>query len=138
MRILTCVVAATIIAFLGAGNALADAEPGQGYFSVMGSYVDDDDDRGVEDDFNGGQLGFGYAINDEYNIEAIFRSIGPMAILAAGPTTNIWASASTCSVCSAAPNASARTCMLESGSCTRIPPVGLIPMVPCTQAAWVS
>ena len=45
MRIFTCVVAATFFAFLGTGNAFADAETGQGYFSIMGSYVDDDKDR---------------------------------------------------------------------------------------------
>jgi OOP family OmpA-OmpF porin len=72
MRIFTCVIAATFIAFLGTGDAFAEAEAGQGYFTVMGSYIDDDKDRGVEDDFAGGQFGFGYAINDEYNIEAVF------------------------------------------------------------------
>ncbi len=64
MRIFTCVVAATVIAFAGAENALADAESGQGYFSAMGSYVDDDKDRNVDDGINGGQFGFGYAPND--------------------------------------------------------------------------
>ena len=77
MRIFTCVVAATFIAFLGTGDALADAEAGQGYFSIMGSYIDDDKDRGVEDDFNGGQLGFGYAINDALNIEAVLSGAWP-------------------------------------------------------------
>jgi OOP family OmpA-OmpF porin len=72
MRIFTCVVAATFIAFLGASNAFADAEPGQSYFFVMGSYIDDDSDRGVEDDINGGQFGFGYALNDALNIEGVF------------------------------------------------------------------
>lgn len=72
MRTLTCVVAATFIAFAGAQNAFAEAEAGQGYFSIMGSYVDDDEDRLVEDDINAGQLGFGYAINDTLNIEGYF------------------------------------------------------------------
>ena len=49
MRISTCVVTAAFFAFLGASNAFADAEAGQGYFSVMGSYIDDDKDRDVED-----------------------------------------------------------------------------------------
>ena len=71
MRILTCVVTATVFAFLGAGNAFADAEAGQGYFSVMGSYVDDDEDRNVEDGVNTGQFGFGYALNNALNLEGV-------------------------------------------------------------------
>ena len=77
MKILTCVATATLFAFLGAGNALADAEAGQGYFSVMGSYVDDDKDRGVEDGLNGGQFSFGYAVNKAINIEALFSAAAP-------------------------------------------------------------
>ena len=77
MRIFTCVVAATVVAFAGAENALADAESGQGYFSAMGSYIDDDNDRGVDDGFNGGQFGFGYALNDAFNVEALFSFAVP-------------------------------------------------------------
>ncbi|MBU2677876.1 MAG: OmpA family protein [Gammaproteobacteria bacterium] len=72
MRIFTYVVTTAAFALLGISNAVADAEPGQGYFSIMGSYIDDDKDRDVEDDFNGGQLGFGYAVSDALNIEAFF------------------------------------------------------------------
>jgi len=79
MRILTCVVAATFFVFLGAGNAYADAEAGQGYFSVMGSYIDDDKDRNVEDGLNGGQFGFGYAVNDAINVEGLFSVAVPGA-----------------------------------------------------------
>ena len=71
MRIINCVVAATFIAFLGAGNAFAGAETGQGYFSVMGSYIDDDKDRGVGDGVKGGQFSFGYAMSDAFNVEAL-------------------------------------------------------------------
>ena len=85
MRIFTCVVAATFIALLGAGNAFADAEAGQGYFSIMGSYVDDDKDRGVKDGVNGGQFGFGYAINDEYNIEAVLSAASASGQSGGGP-----------------------------------------------------
>jgi len=77
MRIITCVVAATAIAFISTGNAFADAETGQGYFSVMGSYVDDDEDRGIDDDIKGAQFGLGYALTDAVNIEAML-SIGLM------------------------------------------------------------
>ena len=70
MRIFTCVVAATLVAFWGAENAFADAEAGQGYFSVMGSYIDDDEDRGIRDGAVGGQFGFGYGLTDAVNVEA--------------------------------------------------------------------
>ena len=74
MRILTCVVTATFIAILGTGNALAEAEPGQGYFFAMGSYVDDDSERRVEDDITTGQFGFGYALSDTLNIEGMLSA----------------------------------------------------------------
>ncbi len=70
MRTFTCVVAATFIAFMGTESALADAEAGQGYLSVMGSYIDDDEDRNVDDGFRGGQFGIGYAIHENWNFEA--------------------------------------------------------------------
>ncbi|MBT8089623.1 MAG: OmpA family protein [Gammaproteobacteria bacterium] len=80
MRIFTCVVAAIFIAFLGTGNALADAEAGQGYFSIMGSYIDDDNDRNVDDDFKGGQFGFGYALNDWANLEGFVSVASPSSV----------------------------------------------------------
>ena len=74
MRNCFCMVAATLVAVLGAGEAFAEAEAGQGYFTVMGSYIDDDDDRNVEDGINGGQLGLGYAMNEAWNIEALLSA----------------------------------------------------------------
>ena len=74
MKTFFCVVAATFIAFAGAQSAFADAEAGQGYFSVMGSYVDDDKDRDVKDGVNTGQFGMGYAINDILNIEGLISA----------------------------------------------------------------
>ncbi|NNF40454.1 MAG: OmpA family protein [Woeseiaceae bacterium] len=71
MSRLTGIAAAALIAFLFAGDALADAEAGRLYFSVMGSYVDDDQDRGIDDGFNGGQTSIGYAVNDWLNIEGL-------------------------------------------------------------------
>jgi len=70
MRTFTCVVAATFIALMGTESALADAEAGQGFLSIMGSYIDDDEDRNVEDGFRGGQLGIGYAISENINLAA--------------------------------------------------------------------
>ena len=69
MKTFICVVAATFIAFAGAQSAFAGAEAGQGYFSVMGSYLDDDKDRNVTDGVNTGQFGMGYAVNDNLNVE---------------------------------------------------------------------
>ena len=74
MRILSCVVAAVFFLTLGAGNVLADAEPGQGYFFVLGSYVDDDNERAIEDDIHTGQIGFGYVLNDALNIEGMLSA----------------------------------------------------------------
>lgn len=69
MRTFICVVAATFLAVTGASDAFADAEAGQFYFSAMGSYMDDDKNRDVNDDINGGQISLGYAVNDVLNIE---------------------------------------------------------------------
>lgn len=71
MRTFICIAAATVITFAGAQTAFADAEAGQGYFSVMGSYIDDDKDRGLEDAINGGQISLGKAISEGWNIEAL-------------------------------------------------------------------
>lgn len=71
MRITLSVFVAIVIALVGAGNAFAEADTGQGYFTGMASYYDDDNDRGVEDGFNAFQLGLGYALNDEWNIEGV-------------------------------------------------------------------
>ncbi len=64
--------ATMLLALALSGSALADAQDGQGYFSVMGSYIDDDKDRGVDDGIYGGQFGFGYALNDHWNIEGLY------------------------------------------------------------------
>ncbi len=70
MRTFTCVVAATFVAFMGTENAFAGAEEGQGFLSIMGSYIDDDEDRNVDDGFRGGHLGIGYAFSENWNWEA--------------------------------------------------------------------
>lgn len=55
-------------------QALADAQPGQGYFSPMATFIDDDRDRGVDDEVSGGQLGLGVVLNDNWNLEAIIQA----------------------------------------------------------------
>ncbi len=73
MRFLICATVASLVALLAAGTAFADAAEGQSYFTIMGSYVDDDEDRGIEDGINGGQFGFGYAFHESWNVEALFQ-----------------------------------------------------------------
>ncbi len=117
MKILTCVVAATFITFAGAQTAFADAEAGQGYFSVMGSYLDDDKDRNVTDGVNTGQFGMGYAVNDILNIEGFVSATAAKGSLERPATRSIWVSALICSVFSVAQSASARTCTSALATC---------------------
>lgn len=77
MRTFICAVAVTAFAFVGLQNASAEAEVGQGYLSVMGSYIDDDNGRELEDAINGGHLGMGYVLNDMFNIEAMLTVATP-------------------------------------------------------------
>jgi len=77
MRTTLCVFVAILIALVGAENAFAEAEAGQGYLTGMASYIDDDKRRGVEDGINGFQMGLGYAMNDRWNIEAIISAAIP-------------------------------------------------------------
>ncbi len=81
MRIFICAAVAATLTFVGADNAYADAEAGQGYFTFMGSYIDDDADRGLEDAVNGGQFGVGYGINEAWNIEGLVSFASPSATL---------------------------------------------------------
>ncbi|MFK8014710.1 MAG: OmpA family protein [Gammaproteobacteria bacterium] len=66
----TCRVALcmTALALTGA-QVSADGHDGQWYVTPMFSFVDDANDRGVDDEFAGGQLGFGRAINENWQIE---------------------------------------------------------------------
>ena len=68
MRKFFCVIVLAMVA----GDVLAAAEDGQGYFSAMGSYVDDDPERGVDDGFNGGQFSLGKALSQTWNFEALY------------------------------------------------------------------
>ena len=54
--------------FCSATTAMA-ADAGSWYLSPGAVYVDDDEDRGVEDGFAGGQLTLGYAFHDNWNFE---------------------------------------------------------------------
>ncbi len=72
MRVFICVIA--IAAVVVSGDAFADAAEGQGYFSVMGTYTDDDKDRGVDDGFNGGQFSLGKAMDQNWNIEMFYST----------------------------------------------------------------
>ncbi|MBT8084317.1 MAG: OmpA family protein [Woeseia sp.] len=64
---------ALVSAVFASSFAFADAQPGQTYISPMGTYIDDDVDRGVDDEFAGGQLGFGFVLSDLWNLEAFVQ-----------------------------------------------------------------
>ena len=81
MRTFICVAMATAFAFAGTQEAAADAEAGQGYFSIMLSYMDDDKERGLEDGINGFQFGLGKALNENWNIEGMLSVAAPDATL---------------------------------------------------------
>lgn len=74
MKAFTSALAAILLAMTSAGVANADATAGQAYFTVMGSYVDDDNDRAVDDGINGGQFGFGKALDDQWNVEVLYMA----------------------------------------------------------------
>ena len=77
MRTFTWVAMATAIALGSVQTAMADAQAGQAYLSVMGTYAEYDSNRGLDDAFGGRQFGLGYAINDKYNIEAMLSIASP-------------------------------------------------------------
>ncbi len=74
MRVFICGLACALLVFVPQGGAYADAEEGQGYFSAMATYVDDDQDRNVGDGINAGQFSFGYGLNQSWNIEALVQA----------------------------------------------------------------
>ena len=77
MRTFTWVAMATAIALGSVQTAMADAQAGQAYLSVMGTYAEYDSNRGLDDAFGGRQFGLGYAISDKYNIEAMLSIASP-------------------------------------------------------------
>ena len=77
MKAFMSVIVLVMFALLGAEKSFADSEAKQGYFTIMGSYIDDDKDRGVEDGINGGQLGIGYSLGEQWNIEALYQAAKP-------------------------------------------------------------
>ncbi len=74
MRTIIWVAAATVLALGGTQSAFADAETGQAYFSVMGTYADDDKQRRLEDAVNGGQISLGWVLSDTINFEAMLSA----------------------------------------------------------------
>lgn len=77
MRNFSCSILLATCLCLGASIAIADAQTGQSYVSVMGSYYDDDDDRGVEDGFAGGEIAYGKAFHDNWNVEGFLSYLKP-------------------------------------------------------------
>jgi len=74
MRTLIFAVASMAVLLLAFQDSQAEAEAKQGYFSVMGTYIDDDKGRMVDDEFGGAQFGLGYAIDDLWNVELIYQA----------------------------------------------------------------
>jgi OOP family OmpA-OmpF porin len=74
MKIWLLIAAALLFAGLQSPTALADAQEGEGYFSVMASYIDDDDKSQLDDGVSGGQFGFGKAFYGPWNIEAFIMA----------------------------------------------------------------
>lgn len=59
-----------VIGLLFCGSlAGADAQTGQGYVSPMVTYIDADSDRAVDDQVGGGQISFGAAFAERWNLE---------------------------------------------------------------------
>ena len=69
----SAVLAATV--FLGFAT-LATADVGDWYIAPGAIYVDDDEDRGVEDDFAGGELRLGYAFHEHWNYRGFWQRDG--------------------------------------------------------------
>lgn len=69
----SAILAATV--FLSCAT-LAAAEVGDWYIAPGAIYVDDDEDRGVEDDWAGGELRVGYAFHEHWNIEFFGNTMG--------------------------------------------------------------
>ncbi|NNF48791.1 MAG: OmpA family protein [Woeseiaceae bacterium] len=81
MRTIICAVVVAAFALSAPQAAIAGNSADQGYFSMMGSYVDDDEPRGLEDAINGFAFDLGYGINDNWNLEAGLTLAGPKATL---------------------------------------------------------
>jgi OOP family OmpA-OmpF porin len=79
MRIFTCAIAVLALTLASTQDVLADAESGQGYFTGMASYVDDDKKRELDDGLNGFQIGMGYAMNQNWNVEGFLSMASPDA-----------------------------------------------------------
>ena len=81
MKVFVYAVVAAAFTFVASDIARADAEAGQAYFTIMGTYTDDDKDRGLEDAVNGGMMGIGYALSDYWNVEGYISMAYPNATL---------------------------------------------------------
>ena len=68
MKSVLCLLSAVLFVVYGV-QAQADARQGQGYFSPMATYIDDDKDRAVDDGVSGGQVGLGAALHEHWNME---------------------------------------------------------------------
>ncbi|HUD96676.1 MAG TPA: OmpA family protein [Woeseiaceae bacterium] len=74
MRTLCLIISAALM--FCAAQASADAQKGQGYVSPMATYIDDDEDRAIDDQVGGGQIGMGAALSEFWNLEFYAHAAG--------------------------------------------------------------
>jgi len=66
-----------VVFLFSAAHSFADAQEGERYVSILGSYYDDDEDRLLDDGFSGARLATGYAFHPNWNIEALLSFNDP-------------------------------------------------------------
>jgi OOP family OmpA-OmpF porin len=67
-KVLTSTLCTTAL-LLGAQGVQAAEDVGQVYVKALGTYIDADSERLVDDEVAGGAIGFGYALSEHFNVE---------------------------------------------------------------------
>ena len=67
-KVLTSTLCATAL-LLGAQGLQAAEDVGRVYVKALGTYIDADSERLVDDEVVGGAIGFGYALSEHFNVE---------------------------------------------------------------------
>jgi hypothetical protein len=77
MKLARAIAFALLLSVCAVPMAIAGAKDGQGYFTIMASYIDDDELAAVDDGVTGGQLGFGRALHPNWNLEGYLSLARP-------------------------------------------------------------
>jgi OOP family OmpA-OmpF porin len=77
MKFVWAMILTVFLSLCAAQYADAGAQDGQGYFTAMASYIDDDELAQVDDGVTGGQFGFGRAFHQLWNIEGYLMFASP-------------------------------------------------------------